>query len=284
VTDEFRKLNEAGIAKFADYIKSGATGPAPFGLLTDPNTSSPLKIAIRPVTMLFKDRYDFGCYLVRMMEPFDVGTIAGDEGLWTGLALFWFDQLCPAIAGGSRNPAARLRYILDMNDWRYHRHLVRTTWQVVRDHGKHSRFLLLSSYDSTTDGIHRSGDLMEQFMAKQALSRSKAIIKAASMLYGDPVTGRPIKGSSNKNTAGCARRLTAVLAQLDLNFDTDLLPDGNLLDLLPKEFDKFKGNGKDEASSGEALPLPETEKAPPLAAAAKVTDDLEPASYIDLVS
>ena len=41
--DRFRKLNRAGIDKFADYIRAGAVGAAPVDLLTNPETSAPLE-------------------------------------------------------------------------------------------------------------------------------------------------------------------------------------------------------------------------------------------------
>src|SRR5690349_16298642 len=92
---ELRKLNDEGLQRFTTWILQGATGPAPQGLLVDPETSDPLPISIRPEPRTFKDRFQFGRYLNDLLAPMEIGAISRDRGLWSALAIVWFDQLCP---------------------------------------------------------------------------------------------------------------------------------------------------------------------------------------------
>lgn len=44
----FRKLNEAGIGRFREYVRPGAEGPPPIELLNNVETSAPLSHKIYP--------------------------------------------------------------------------------------------------------------------------------------------------------------------------------------------------------------------------------------------
>src|SRR5262245_31840864 len=144
----FRKLNEEGIHRFAHWIAEGAQGAAPRDLLTTLDTSEPLAQAVIPAQRSFTDRFEFGNYLGTLLAGFDLGAISHDHGMWTALALFWFDQLCPADTNGQRKVEKDYRYVLSSDFRHYYRHLVRSPWQLVRDHGANARFLLLPQADS----------------------------------------------------------------------------------------------------------------------------------------
>jgi hypothetical protein len=116
--------------------------------------------------------------------------------------------------------------------------LVRTPWQLYKEHGTNSRFLLMSATDSA-DPLRRHGDILEQLGGTQSIIRSKAIIAEASSLYSDPISGRPKKGAAGKG-GGSIRRFARVLRQLDLTFDPELLPPGGLSKILPDEFGSWK--------------------------------------------
>lgn len=234
----FRKLNHDGLSQFSNWIIAGASGPAPLGLLGDPQTSEPLPASINPATTRFSDRYAFGQYLNTFLAPIETSSAIHDRGFWTALALFWIDQLCPPDGHGNRKPGKEYRYVLS-NDFRhYYRHLVRSPWQLVRDHGPHSRFLLLAASDDSWP-LQRHGDILEQLGGRQAVLRSKPVIAEASRLYSDLTTGRPRKGVAGSGR-GSVRRLALVLQQFDLTFDADSMKLGALNALLPKEFDRWK--------------------------------------------
>jgi hypothetical protein len=232
------RLNDAGIARFAEFLSGGATQPIPEQLLLDPACSEPLRVRISPERRIFADRFVFGQYLVNLLAPLDAKLVSGDTGLWSALALFWFDQLCPPDANGKRRLAKDYSYILSSDYRHYYRHLVRSPWQLVRDHVANAKFLLLAP----TDGHHelrRHGEVLEQLGSVQSILRSRHVIAEVAQLYADPATGRPRRGVAGSGP-GSARRLRDVLRQFDLTFDPDLLPAGRLIELLPNEFARFK--------------------------------------------
>jgi hypothetical protein len=130
-TQEFRKLNDEGLTRFTEWVLGGAPGVPPSNLLTDPVTSQPLPATINPAALTFRDRYQFGQYLVDLLAPLDMAAMSHDRGLWSALALLWFDQLCPTSAGGQRKVEKEYRYILSADFRHYYRHLVRSPWQLV---------------------------------------------------------------------------------------------------------------------------------------------------------
>lgn len=233
-----RRLNEHGIKKFSDWLQQGGLGHPPVALLADPESSDPLPHEITFSERMFSDRYDLGCYLNQLLDDQITGLIQNDRGVWSGLALLLFDQLCPQQANGSRKIDKQYRYILS-SDFRHHyRHLVRTPWLLVREHGARSKFLLLSPQVGSQP-LGRHGEILEQIGGRQTVLRSRAVIADASELFGDPLTGAARPGVAGRGR-GSVRRLAMVLRQLDLTFDLDGLPEGGLLSILPKEFDRWQ--------------------------------------------
>jgi len=236
---EFRVLNDLGIARFTEYIRQGAIGPPPRLLLNDSATSEKLKGRINsPGTGIFPDRYMFGCYLRTLLKELDTTDISGDRGLWSTLALHWFDRLCPADANEKRAVREEYHYILSADYRHYYRHLVRSPWQLVKDHGQESRFLLISPREHRHPlSVH--GEILEQFGGRQQVFSSKTIIRAANRLYFDEQKNRPKSGVAGRGR-GSARRFGLVLRQLDLTYDPESMTDRALLDILPEEFDKWR--------------------------------------------
>lgn len=140
---DLRKLNEKGIRQFADWLRNGAEEPVPIGLISDQETSDPLLATVIPSRREFPDRYVFGVYLNELLKNLDPVSISRDQGLWSAMALVWFDLLCPSLGDGSRKVDKEYRYILSGSYQTYYRHLVRSPWQLVRDHGENSRFMLI---------------------------------------------------------------------------------------------------------------------------------------------
>jgi hypothetical protein len=236
--DDLRRLNETGIAQFAEYLNEGAVGERPLHLLNHPDTSEPLVVSIKLGTRDYSNRYEFGRDLTMRLSSLDPATISNDRGLWTWLALYLFEQLCPRGPEGKRKLDKQYRYILSSDYRHYYRHLVRTPWQLSRDHGPNSRFLLLATNDGA-DPLRRHGDILEQLGGTQSIIRSRPVIAEASRLYADPLSGRPKKGVAGKG-GGSIRRFARVLRQLDMTFDPEFMPPGGLTAILPAEFASWK--------------------------------------------
>jgi len=238
MTAELRKLNEKGIACFAEWIADGAEGDPPLTLLFDPETSDKLPAVIHPERHDFKDRLEFGAYLVDLLKGLDARAISRDVGLWSALALVWFDLLCPQGTDGVRKVDKDYRYILSGSFQTYYRHLVRSPWQLYRDHGDNARFMLVRSRDVAYPlSVH--GEILEQFGGRQRVMGSKPIIRAANRMYIDPMTGKPRKGVAGAGP-GAALRFGKVVRQLDLTFDPEIMSPDEFIAILPKEFGKWR--------------------------------------------
>ncbi len=214
-----------------------ACGQTALELLANQTTSTPVSgIMIgKPVVT---DRYAFGQYLLELLSPLNQPDLSADRHLWSSLALLWFDHLCPPLGSG-RKLDKLYRYVLSTDYRHYYRHLVRSPWQLVRDHGPNARLLLLSTAERPHP-LRIHGEILEQLGGRQSVLRSKSIIAEANLLFGDPVTGRPKPRVASKNIGGTVRRLGMVLRQLDLTFDVEDMPPNGLVSLLPREFDRWK--------------------------------------------
>ncbi len=236
---QLRKLNSAGIDQFAEYIRGGADGEPPRELLQRPETSEPVqkKVDLPNDLNALPDRYIFGNRLVDLLKGFEPSAISNDRGLWSGLALFWFDHICPKKAGGKRTISKEYHYILSEDYRHYYRHLVRSPWQLVRNHGKNARFLLIAPRKGTHPlSVH--GEILEQFGGRQQVLASREIITAASRMYFDGEKNRPKTGVAGSGP-GSARRFGMVFRQFDLTYDPAEMPPEALVGLLPKEFDRW---------------------------------------------
>lgn len=234
----FRKLNDLGIGRFREYIRTGAVGPAPVDLLTNVETSAPLAHKISPGSGDFADRYMFGIYLNTLLKDFDPQVISGDAGLWDALALHWFDRLAPMQSNGQRTVRKEYHYLLSSDYRHYYRHLIRSPWQLVRAHGEAAKFVLIAPRETNSPlSIH--GEILEQMGGRQQVLGSRSIMTAANNLYLDPRKGRPRTGVAG-NSRGSARRFGIVLRQLDLTYDPAAMEGDALSAILPAEFDRFK--------------------------------------------
>lgn len=236
-----RMLNEAGLREFQAFVnglRAGDPLPIPYFLLTDSDFSNALHFDMLVEIRDFKSRYEIGCYLVELMSPHDTQDIIGDQGYWSWLALFWFDQLCPVGSDGLRSVNMPYTYILSSN-WNHRpRHALMTTWQLVAEYGENSLFLL-----SKEPSVR--GEIIEQMMARQYFFGCTGIIRLASQLYQDDDRKTFKRGAASRKTAGCVARFVSWLQQLEVNYDLYSLGHKDMLGLLPQEFDRFRSDKVD---------------------------------------
>lgn len=237
---ELRKLNARGIEEFSEYLRSGADGPPPRYLLERPETSEPVRprIELPEDLSAFPNRYVFGNRLVELLGGLEDKGLAQDRGVWTGLALFWFDFVCPVNSGGKRKISKEYHYILSTDYRHYYRHLVRSSWQLVRTHGENAKLLLISPRE-TSHPLSVHGEILEQFGGRQQVLASREIMIAADQMYFDREKGRPKTGVAG-NGRGSARRFGLVFRQFDLTFDPPGMTPEAVMELLPKEFDRWR--------------------------------------------
>jgi hypothetical protein len=228
-----RSLTESGIEAFRQFLrdcKQGAPSQLPIHLLTDATTSSPIepRIEIDP-KRIFSTKLELGRYLEGVLEPlWSVSPIDRDRGLWTAIALVYFDVLCPVL-DGHRKVYADDRYILS-HDYKYiYRHLARTPFVLTRIHGDGAKMIL----DTPP---HTHGEATEQLMSRQQIYTNVQLFQAVDRLYHRGTSKK--RGASSKG-GGSLRRLGKVLKQYDLTFDVQAMSEPDIVALLPKEFERF---------------------------------------------
>jgi hypothetical protein len=231
--DVVRCFNDQGLAEFARWIRAGALGRLPSSLLTDNEFSSLLSEAPISQVPTFKDRYEFGVFVVELLRGYDAHILSYNRGLWSWLSAFFFEQLAPVDANGKRALRRPYVYILGENRLHY-RHLVRAPWYLVRTHGQDARYLLAPGRADDAP-LSRQSYLLDQLAARQFVISSRTLIGAARRLYTDPISGRQRRGAGAKGK-GSPRRLALIANQLALTYDIHNMSVDQFMSILPREF------------------------------------------------
>lgn len=227
------RFTPVGTGEFLKWLRSGAPESIPQELLDGSTFTERLPGDITLRQTQFSDRYQFGVALVRLLADQDQQMVSFDRGLWSWLAAFFFEQLCPRSSDGSRN--LRKEYVYALSESRiYYRHLVRTPWFLVRTHGERCRFLLVARAGDTAP-LSRQSYLLDQLAARQFVISSPSLVGVAARLYSDARTGQPTRGAGAKGS-GSPRRLALIANQLSLTYDVHDMPVDRLLKILPEEF------------------------------------------------
>lgn len=229
-----RVLNAEGIAKFSEYLAALRTAPSkvpPSELLTDGRYSDPFSPELTIQERAFSSAFEIGEYIIGVFQNCEDRLISRNSGLWSWLALFYFDQLCKSDPSGNRKPLENAVYVLEerFSFRRYYRHAIRTPWMAVKEHGEHAKVLLLTSGKGTRT------DIAEQLGAYQHLFANKTIIASAYAMYFDSLQQKPRRGAGGKG-GGSARRLASIARQLELTYDLQDCTASKFLALLPREF------------------------------------------------
>ncbi|RXH34368.1 hypothetical protein XH99_01075 [Bradyrhizobium nanningense] len=228
------RFTEDGLQEFGKWLQAGAPGALPAELLSDSSFAERLPGDREIAQTQFADRYEFGVGLVALLSDLDAQIVSFDRGLWSWLAAFYFEQLCPIGPDGKRN--LRKEYVYLLTDARTnYRHLVRTPWFLVKTHGERCRFLLIGRKEELAAPLSRQSYLLDQLAARQFVITSPSLIGAAARLYSDARTGQPTRGAGAKGS-GSPRRLALIANQLSLTYDIHGMPVDQLMKILPEEF------------------------------------------------
>lgn len=236
MADALRRLTDGGNAAFAAWLKVLRLQPdakLPLHLLNHADLSAGLDDTITLEPRTFENRYDLGVWLVEALQPLDRRVISFDHGVWNWLALYYFDSICPSDATGKRKVLRDELYVLGgtYDYLRYYKHLVRTPWLAVLEHGTNAQVLFRNAR-----GIR--SDIEETLTASQQVLGDRTIMEAACRLYFDEASGKPKTGASGK-AGGSPRRLTAIVQQLALTFDIQSCTANQFISMLPPEFERF---------------------------------------------
>lgn len=237
MAEEFRKLNDNGLAEFKLWILSGGLGELPLHLLDSPDHSTSTDYRFSTELPEFEDRFEFGKHLVELLDHIPSVEIEQDIHFWSTLALLWFDSICTTTASGKRIVQEMARYILKLN-WHDYRHLVRTPWKMVRLHDAHSKFLLVTARRDLNP-LSVTNETLEQIGSRQTLIRNKQVIRLLSRLYYDSEKDQ-LKLRLFSKGGGTPHRTGIVVRQLALTYDLEQMSEQAIYDILPREFDRWK--------------------------------------------
>jgi hypothetical protein len=235
---ELRRLNEAGITGFAQYLdvlRRGGAAEPPTDALTIAELSEPLSMQIEVEEQEFTSRLDWARYIDEKLEGKGLKNIERDAGLWTWLTLFYVKQLLPSKKNGRKKVGEEAMWIPQIRNYqRYYRHLLAGPYRIYRAHraSPASALILLGG----PFGSH--GEVVEQFASRLEIVTNRGLIQSLTTLYWDAQKRKLRKGAAGKD-AGSARRLADVLLQFDVTWDLYALTSECFLGLLPQEFDKF---------------------------------------------
>ncbi len=239
-----RRLNDGGLDRMRTFLESLTTdAPENYvgNILTDSVQSEALPVEIDiDEQRHFSRRFELATYLYERLAPLRTPkfmNIERDRGLWSWLALLWFDQLCPPDRNGRLQPGDDSRWIpLQDDPRRYYRHLLLGPYLMYRTHAASPPILepvLSSALHVSTSEVFRTLIETQQFVT------SAPVVTLIGRLYYNARTGRLIRGVGTKR-AGGVRRLGDLLRQLDLTFDLHSITTDNLLTLMPEEFQAMR--------------------------------------------
>ena len=229
----------SGKVDFATYrgrIALEPNLPPPIQTLEDPALTEEIAGQIEVPKRSFATRLEAGRFLNELLEHSGIALLERDRGLWTWLTLFYFDEVCPADGNGNRDPQdeARLMPLLD-NHQRYYRHLLLGPFLIVRAHRDNPERAIAM----LCNPLWKPGEIVEQLASRKELVTNRGVIELATRLYYD-AENKSFKRGAGSSVKGAARRLAALLNQLDLTFYLYGMTADELLALLPKEFDRFR--------------------------------------------
>lgn len=229
-----RKFNHAGVEEFRIFLntlRSFPSTPVPQDLLYAENYTQMLDWGIEVDQVVFSSRLEAAQYFADLFKEKDGREIAPDVGLWSWLSLFYFDQVCPLIAGNKRFPGRDYRHIPEPGYRSGHRHLLGGAFLVhqVYKLGDQLSRLLLSTR------LHREGHFHHELASRVNLITNKGVIEAVDMLYFSEKNKRAKRGCQSKVIPGNLYRLIDVLQQFDLTYDLHSMDGKQIISLLPKK-------------------------------------------------
>lgn len=234
-----RRFNHDGVVAFASYRSGLTLNPTlapPVELLQDPALTEPMPGEVDVPTRRFTNRLEAGRFLNELLDTAKVQLPERDQGLWTWLTLFFFDEICPADGNGHRTPKDEARLIAQVDNFqRFYRHLLLGPYLIVRAHRDDPERALAF----LCKPLWEPGEIVEQLASRKELVTNYAVAEVATLLYYNRSNGS-FKRGAGSSVKGAPRRLAALLNQLDLTYYLYGMTRDELLALLPKEFDRFR--------------------------------------------
>jgi hypothetical protein len=176
---------------------------------------------------------DMATAILGSIGTVNIKTLLGQKGLWGWLSFVCRDVVYPEQKNGKRKLGEVWRWFpSEPADYQKgQRHLIRMPVLLKSSFGDAAEHLLLGSPSVP-------GELREQLTSQQDMFH-ESFQQVARLLYLEPSKMKLRRGAGGKG-AGSSRRLAQVRKQLDVTWDLFALSPEQLLEKLPKEFDRFR--------------------------------------------
>lgn len=234
-----KTFNEEGLNEFERIIgeiKLGSIISIPEDLLFSDQYSEVLEPIVNIEKADYKNKNELIPFIVDKLNLRENKHLYFDRGLWTWLAGFFFDNICPVDGNGKRKINEAAYYVLKSPKeyTKYYRHLLAYYCRLFVEVGDSAKIFLTGTFQTR-------GEITEQLGASQEIALNKGILFAANMLYWNEPT-KSFKRGAAGNGAGSARRFVRIIKQYQLTYDLNSMAGTEIADLLPKEFSKWKDN------------------------------------------
>ena len=244
-----RRFNQAGIDRFRAFIAtlnvdaspSTKSLRAPVEILEDDKLTEVIKPHTECPDATFANRLAAAEYLNTLLAPTGLVEAYGDIGLWSWLALRFFDKLRPLKNGvvlhddmgvqESRFVPSDILVDRNLRAKRHHRHLLRHPLEVYRMAGCNADRAMCF----LVQPVYRPGDFIEQIATRRMYTWYDEMLATLSALVVDPESLKIKDNASSK-----ARRLDEVLQQFDCTWDLGFIAKDLLVPMLPDEFEQFR--------------------------------------------
>lgn len=232
-----RSFNEEGLNEFeriVGEIRGKTINSIPDDLIFSDSYSSLIEPIVNIQMVDYKFKNELIPYIVEILNLRANKYLYFDKGLWSWLAAFYFDNICPIDGNGIRKVNENAFYILKdpKNYTKFYRHLLAYPSRVLSELKESSKIFLIGTF-------LKRGEITEQFGAYQEIALNKGIIDAANILYWDDLSKNLKRGAAGKGS-GSARRLVRIIRQYQLTYDLNSMPGSKIISILPKEFSKWQ--------------------------------------------
>ncbi|GAB2753742.1 hypothetical protein [Sinomonas soli] len=238
---EIRRFNEIGLTAARELLGKLRRGESADveGLLANDEYTVLITSAIDYDVVSFDDRMHAARFFFELLTPLTKlhPDLEMDAGLWSWLAFKWLPVLAPVDSStGTRTVRATAYFILNPYDYKtYYRHYLCGPYRIYKAHQKNPA----EAYGVLATPVNSPGEVVEQIASNQEIVSNSTLLGVVTRLYVDANTMK-LKRGSGGSKGGSPRRLAAVLAQLDLTWDTYAMTPDEIVALLPEEFTKFK--------------------------------------------
>lgn len=232
-----RVFNEAGLNEFEKSlieIKNNTLNDIPDDLLSNNEYSSILEPIINIEKVDYKFKNELIPYIVETLDLRNSKHLYFNKGLWSWLAAFYFNNICPPDGNRRRKVNESAFYVLKdpRNYTKFYRHLLAYPSRVLSELNDSAKIFLIGN-------LSKRGEITEQFGAYQEIALNKGILDAANILYWNAELKTLKRGAAGKG-GGSARRLVRIIRQYQLTYDLNSMSGNEIVSILPNEFYKWR--------------------------------------------